>query len=93
MTVLVTGATGFLGSHVTELLVTRGERPRVLVRPGDSGRLPADADVRFADIGDRAAIRAAVSGVDHILHCAARTGTWAQRAISSRRMYMGLRPS
>ena len=78
MTVLVTGATGFLGSHVTELLVTRGERPRVLVRPGDSGRLPADVDVdvRFADIGDRAAIRAAVSGVDHILHCAARTGTW-----------------
>ena len=36
MTVLVTGAAGFLGSHVTDLLLARGERPRVLIRPGDS---------------------------------------------------------
>ncbi len=36
MTVLVTGAAGFLGSHVTDLLLELGERPRVLICPGDS---------------------------------------------------------
>ena len=32
MTVLVTGATGFLGNHVARLLAERGDRVRVLVR-------------------------------------------------------------
>ena len=36
MTTLVTGATGFLGSHVARLLVERGERVRVLVRPASA---------------------------------------------------------
>ena len=82
MTVLVTGATGFLGNHVTDLLVMRGERPRVLVHPGDSAHPSADGnvDVRFADIGDRVALRAALTGVDRVVHCAARTGTWGPQA-------------
>lgn len=82
MTVLVTGAAGFLGSHVTDLLVARGERPRVLVRPGESLRSLADADVEIcpADIGDRAAIGAALTGVDRVLNCAARTGPWGPEA-------------
>jgi nucleoside-diphosphate-sugar epimerase len=92
MTVLVTGATGFLGSHVTGLLLDRGERPRVLVRPGDSARPLADAvaDVRFADIGDRSAIRAALTGVDRVVHCAARTGTWGPEAEFRRTNVHGL---
>ena len=36
MTVLVTGAAGFLGSHVTDLLIEAGDHPRVLVRPATS---------------------------------------------------------
>jgi 2-alkyl-3-oxoalkanoate reductase len=77
MTVLVTGATGFLGSHVIDLLLARGERPRVLVRPGDdiNGRA-ADVDVHEGDMADRGALEAAVSGVDRVFHCAARTGPW-----------------
>jgi 2-alkyl-3-oxoalkanoate reductase len=71
MTALVTGASGFLGSHVTELLVEGGERPRVLVRPGESV-----TGVVELDVGDRAAVEASVSGVDRVLHCAARTGPW-----------------
>ena len=39
MTVLVTGATGFLGSHVARLLAERGERVRALVRPESAGRV------------------------------------------------------
>jgi nucleoside-diphosphate-sugar epimerase len=78
VTILVTGAAGFLGSHLTDLLMASGERPRVLLRPGDgTGPLAeADVDVHWGDIGDRVAVEAAVSGVDRVLHCAARTGAW-----------------
>ena len=75
MTVLVTGATGFLGRRLTELLVSSGERPRVLVRSLD--RLADDeVDIYAGDVADRALLEAAVDGVDRVLHCAARTGPW-----------------
>jgi 2-alkyl-3-oxoalkanoate reductase len=78
VTVLVTGATGFLGSYVTDLLLASGEIPRVLVRPGEGPAAFADARVyvRRGDVRDRTALEAAVSGVDRVLHCAARTGPW-----------------
>src|SRR5215218_1642656 len=82
MTVLVTGATGFLGSHLTELLLAAGERPRVLVRPGEAVGVSAGAavDVFSGDIGDRAALETALRGVDRVLHCAARCGPWGPPA-------------
>jgi nucleoside-diphosphate-sugar epimerase len=81
MTLLVTGATGFLGSHLTDLLLARGERPRVLVRADSVGALAeADVDVHTADICDRAALEEALSGVHCVLHCAARTGPWGPAA-------------
>lgn len=78
MTALVTGATGLLGSHVIDLLTERGERPRALVRPGASlnGLSKAGVDVHRGDVTDRVAIEAAMSGVESVLHCAARTGPW-----------------
>jgi nucleoside-diphosphate-sugar epimerase len=81
MTTLVTGATGLLGSHLVDLLLER-ERPRVLVRPGDSsnGLAEAGADVRWADVRDRDALESAVKGVERVLHCAARTGPWGPEA-------------
>jgi 2-alkyl-3-oxoalkanoate reductase len=93
MTVLVTGATGLLGSHLTDLLLARGERPRVLVRPGDSlnGLANADADIYWSDMADRAALEAAVSGVDRVLHCAARTGPWGPEAEYERTNVLGLK--
>jgi len=82
MTVLVTGAVGFLGSHLTDLLLASGERPRVLVRPGENASALRDAavDIHWGDIGDRAALEAALNGVDRVLHCAARTGPWGPDA-------------
>lgn len=78
MTVLVTGAAGFLGSHVTDLLLARGERTRVLVRPGESLSWLANpnVDIYQGDIADRSPLDAALKGVDRVLHCAARTGPW-----------------
>jgi nucleoside-diphosphate-sugar epimerase len=81
MTVLVTGASGFLGSHLTDLLLERGERPRILVAPGERVTAWTDADVEIhhGDVCDRATLEAAVDGVGRVLHCAARTGPWGPR--------------
>jgi len=73
MTTLVTGATGFLGSHLTRLLADRGHRVRVLVRP--TSRLDAIAGVPCeivqGDVRDRASLASAVRGVDRVFHAAA----------------------
>jgi nucleoside-diphosphate-sugar epimerase len=78
MTVLVTGASGLLGSHLVDVLVERGERPRALVPPEDHTHRFAEADVdtRAGDVRDRAVLEGAMNGVDCVLHCAARTGPW-----------------
>lgn len=78
---LVTGAAGFLGSHVTELLQASGEPPRVLIRTGESpGSLSeSSVEVYAGDIADRTAMMAALRGVNRVLHCAARTGPWGPR--------------
>jgi dihydroflavonol-4-reductase len=80
MTVLVTGATGFLGSHVARLLAERGERVRVLVRPGRAvGNLEGlHADVASGDLRDSASLARAVEGVETVYHVAADYRFWAR---------------
>ena len=85
MTVLVTGATGFLGSHVARLLVERGERVRVLVRPASAGRvaevLPGNrAEVVSGDLRDASSLERAMQGVDVVYHVAADYRLWARRS-------------
>jgi nucleoside-diphosphate-sugar epimerase len=81
-----------LGSHVTSLLITRGPRPRALVRPDDdAGWLArAGADVITADISDGSAIAPAFAGVDCVIHCAARTGPWGPASEYDRTNVRGL---
>jgi UDP-glucose 4-epimerase len=75
--VLVTGGAGFIGSHLSRLLVERGDRVRIL-DDLSIGRLAYAADVprevMRAPLSDGDAVRAAVTGVDAIVHLAARAG-------------------
>ncbi len=82
MSVLVTGASGLVGSHVVEALVARGDVVRALVRPASRAavlRLGAHAVV--GDVTEPAAWRAAARGVRAIVHAAAivqRRASWEQ---------------
>src|SRR5256714_11746562 len=92
MTVLVTGAAGFLGSHIVDLLVARQQSTRALVRPGDDVSRFADAGVEVcvADVCDPDSLTRALVGVDRVLHCAARTGPWGPDAAYERTNVSGL---
>ncbi|MBM4385472.1 MAG: NAD-dependent epimerase/dehydratase family protein [Deltaproteobacteria bacterium] len=74
MKLLVTGATGFAGSHIARCALARGHEVRVLARtPAKAERLFAGARVEVAagDMTDRAAVRAALAGCDAVVHAAA----------------------
>lgn len=68
--VLVTGATGFVGSHVVDHLLEAGERVRVLVRATSNLRWLEGKDVEqvVADLRDADDLAAAVDGVKAVLH-------------------------
>jgi UDP-glucose 4-epimerase len=70
---LVTGGAGFIGSHLCEALVGDGHAVRVLddLSTGTRANLPADVELIEGDIADRAAMEAAVAGVDGCFHLAA----------------------
>lgn len=80
MTSLVTGATGFLGSHVARQLAARGERVRVLVRATSDRRALADmpAEVAEGDLRDSVSLDRAISGVSRVFHVAADYRLWAR---------------
>jgi uncharacterized protein YbjT (DUF2867 family) len=63
MTVLVTGATGTVGTQVVSQLVGRGAEVRALVRDAGKTRLPSGVDVVQGDLLDVDAVRAALGGV------------------------------
>lgn len=83
MVALVTGSTGFVGSHVARLLVERGDRVRLLVRKSSRVENLAALDPRLAerfvgDLADPASLRAAVRGCDRLYHVAADYRLWAR---------------
>jgi dihydroflavonol-4-reductase len=81
MTTLVTGAAGFLGSHVTRQLVARGETVRVLVRASSSNRAISDLSLEYVtgDLRDAASLDRAMAGVKRVYHVAADYRLWAKR--------------
>ncbi|KVE43500.1 hopanoid-associated sugar epimerase [Burkholderia sp. BDU5] len=77
--VLVTGASGFVGSAVARAARQQGYRVRVLVRPTSPRTNVADLDAEIAtgDMRDEASMRAALRGVRYLLHVAADYRLWA----------------
>lgn len=79
MRVLVTGATGFIGSHTVGALTSSGHDVRALVRnpariPGSLGALGLEPEVVLGDMTDPVAVAAAVDGCEVVVHAAAQIG-------------------
>jgi nucleoside-diphosphate-sugar epimerase len=81
MNVLVTGATGFVGSHVVPQLLAAGHEVRALVRdPAKAaGRLDSRVAVHQGDICHGASVRTAVAGAEAVVHLAAHLGGGSRR--------------
>src|SRR6266550_1045006 len=82
MSTLVTGAAGFLGSHVTRQLVARGDDVRVLLRASSTNRAIADLPLEYVtgDLRDPASLDRAMKGVQRVFHVAADYRLWAKRS-------------
>jgi nucleoside-diphosphate-sugar epimerase len=80
--VFVTGATGFLGSHLTELLVAEGHRVRALAQRNSRTDWLERLGVQFVhgDLADQDILRDGVKGCEIVFHCAAIQGRWGARA-------------
>ncbi len=84
MNVLVTGAHGFLGSHITDRLLADGHGVRALASPwGEVRNLSAVLDhPRFelvrADLSDPDAVDGVARGMDAVVHAAARVADWGR---------------
>jgi dihydroflavonol-4-reductase len=72
---LVTGASGFLGSHLARALAQRGDELRLMLRRGAATDELAELDFERAggEITDRRAVRRAVKGVERVFHVAGTT--------------------
>lgn len=78
---LVTGAAGFIGSHIAEALVKSGRRVRGLVQPQSLNidfLKNTGAEVVYGDILDKESVKSALDGVDSVFHLAAnvRPSKW-----------------
>ena len=78
--VLITGAIGFIGNHVTRLCLAQGDSVRVMVMPGED-RSPLDGmDVEFVEgnLLDPASLQRAAGGVEQLYHLAALFAVWTK---------------
>ena len=84
MVTLVTGASGFVGSHVIDALLAQGVSVRAQVRDSSAAQELRNrgVDVTVGDVRDPQVLGEAVRSVDIVYHCAAAVGpTFSQREI------------
>ncbi|MES2195296.1 MAG: NAD-dependent epimerase/dehydratase family protein [Pseudomonadota bacterium] len=80
MRVLLTGGAGFIGRHVLRELLSRGHEVRVLdslrpdVHPEGKTRPLDGAEMRIGDVRDTSAVETALSGMEAVVHLAAKVG-------------------
>lgn len=75
---LVTGATGLVGSHVAERARELGLRTRALVRESSDKQLLTEwgVDLAYGDLSESESHARALDGVTILVHCAAKVGDW-----------------
>src|SRR4051812_15955090 len=71
MDVLVTGGSGFIGSHVVDQLLAAGHRPRIFDTRPSPHHAPDRVPVVLGDLADLDAVTAAMDGCDAVIHLAA----------------------
>lgn len=88
ITVLVTGANGFVGSHAIEQMMGDGEL-RVIAACRDHSKLPPSfsGECRVGDIRDEHYLRSLFADVDVLVNAAAWTSAWGHRGESERYFY------
>jgi oxidoreductase len=77
--ILVTGGSGFLGSHLVDRLSSLGENVRVLVRSTSNIehlKRVKNVEVVYGDLGDVQSLEKATAGIEYIFHCAALASDW-----------------
>jgi nucleoside-diphosphate-sugar epimerase len=86
--ILITGGTGFIGSHLVEAACARGEKLRCLIRRDSFKRhpfaLPAEAEIAFGDLVSGEGLREALEGAGAVIHLAGVT-----KALSTSEFYSG----
>ncbi len=90
--ILITGGTGFIGSHLVEAVCARGERLRCLIRRDSSKRHPfvfpgeaeTEAELVFGDLVSGEGLSTALAGADIVIHLAGVT-----KALSKSEFYLG----
>lgn len=77
---MVTGASGFIGSHVVRLLLDQGVQVRALVRRGDSLHNLSGLDITLieGDLLDRPSLERCIEGCDTLFHLAAVFAYWLE---------------
>ena len=80
MLAFVTGATGFVGSHVARALAEHGADLRLLVRANSNTKNIADlkADLAIGDLCDPSSLEKAIAGCDTVFHVAADYRLWVR---------------
>jgi dihydroflavonol-4-reductase len=78
--VVVTGASGFIGSAVARAVLARGATAVAVIEPGGDDRnlVALDAELAFADVRDADAVRDACKGARFVFHLAAVYRFWAR---------------
>jgi nucleoside-diphosphate-sugar epimerase len=79
--VLVTGATGFVGGAVARRLRAKGRAVHALVRRNSDtmALTAAGCELAYGDITDAASVSQAMRGIDGVVHCAALASDWGPR--------------
>lgn len=80
MSILVTGATGFIGTQLVKLLTRRGETVKILCRPSSDVSMLNEQNIQICrgDVLDSASVERALPGCKRLFHLAAYARVWSK---------------